>query len=784
MAPNLDGPILSEESNDLAFLEQRDLFQVALSSIGDAVITADANGHVTFLNSVAQSWTGWTQAAALGRPLETVVRIVNEVSREPVENPSTRALREGTIIKLADSSMLVSRNGVERPVGDSASPIRDRDGKIVGVVLIFLDCTDRRRDEHVSRDKIRYAEEILATLREPFLVLNKDLRIVTSNTSFHQRFHTSEDETTGRYLYELGNRQWDLPELRTLLEAAIPKSINVDEFEVTHDFPAIGLRTMRLNARRFASNSEYPNLILLAIRDVTKENSAEVALQESELRFRRLFQTAKDGILILDTDLGTIIDANPFICGLLGYEVEDFLGKELWEIGLFRDRDANREAYRELRTIGYVRYEHLPLKTKKGAVVEVEFVSNLYTMGNRRVAQCNIRDITLRCELERQAKTQAAALADLHRRKDEFLAMLSHELRNPLSPILNAVYLLRTQGNESLIQKEARMIIERQVGQLSHLVDDLMEVARFTTGKVKLQKLRLDMRSVLERAIESARPFIDRHGHKLSVSIPDAPIWLLADSTRLEQVVVNLLNNAAKYTEGKGEIWLETRSDGKQMVLTVRDTGIGIDLEQFPDVFDLFTQATRSLDRSDGGLGIGLALVQRLVEKHDGTVQVQSKGLGHGSEFTVRIPLLVDAAELPPAPTKSPDRPKDASRVLVVDDNVDSAEILASLLRFSGHDVRTAFSGPIALELAAEFLPEVVLLDIGLPVINGYEVARRLRQNPRLKGVKLLAMTGYGSETDRQLAMEAGFDKHLVKPVDFVTVEALLTTMLKTAATE
>jgi PAS domain S-box-containing protein len=559
-----------------------------------------------------------------------------------------------------------------------------------------------------DEEAYRFDEEILETLREPFLVLDRNLRIITANAAFYREFQASKDETEGRLISDLGNGQWDISALRALLEEAIP----VEDFEVEHDFPVIGPRSMLLNARRFPPDGEHPNLVLLAIQDVTKRNRSDAALKDSELRFRRLFLTAKDGILILDAALGTIIEANPFMCGLLGYDLGDFLGKELWEIGLFQDKEASRAAYQELRENGYIRYEHLPLKTKGGDEVEVEFVSNLYTVGDRRVAQCNIRDITERSRLERQAKAQAAALADLHRRKDEFLAMLSHELRNPLSPILNAVHLLRLQGGENLIQREARDIIERQVGQLSHLVDDLLEVARFTSGKILLHPARLDMRGVVERAVESARPLIDRRRHVLTVDIPDGPIWLQADPARLEQVVVNLLNNAAKYTDEGGQIWLGLRRDGHEMVLSVRDSGIGIDLKQFPDIFDLFTQAARSLDRAQGGLGIGLSLVQRLVEMHRGTVEAHSDGLGRGSEFTVRLPLPVSLEPEPPSvPVVLAERPAHAGRLLVVDDNVDSAEILAKLLRRSGHDVLTAYTGPTALQAAVDHLPDVILLD-------------------------------------------------------------------------
>ena len=626
-----------------------------------------------------------------------------------------------------------------------------------------------------DEEAYRFDEEILATLREPFLVLDRKLLIIKANASFYRAFHATKDETEGRFIYDLGDGQWDISALRGLREEAIP----LEDFEVEYDFPEIGPRSMLLNARRFSPEGENPTFILLAFKDITDRRRSEAAVRGSELRYRRLFQTAKDGILILNAETGKIIDANPFMSGLLGYEHDEFLGQELWQIGLFRDKDESRAAYRELKEKAYIRYDHLPLKTKGGREVEVEFVSNTYSVEGRLVAQCNIRDITERSRLERKTHEQATALADLHRRKDEFLAMLSHELRNPLSPILNAVQLLRLQGDESLLQREARSVIERQVGQLTRLIDDLLEVSRITSGRVRLQQDRLDMRGIVERAVESARPLITRRGHELSVTKPDKPIWLHADSARLEQVVVNLLNNAAKYTEEEGKIRLIVGQEGDDMVLSVQDTGVGIAPEVIPHIFDLFTQADRSLDRSQGGLGIGLALVQRLVEMHRGTVSAHSKGLGRGSEFTIRLPVLHSQPKPPgPNPAKIAERPAEGSRILVVDDNEDSANMLAILLKTSGHAIRTAYTGPMALEIAAEFLPELVLLDIGLPGINGYEVARRLRQIPQLHRIKLVAMTGYGQESDIRLAQEAGFDSHQVKPINFAKVSELLATML------
>jgi PAS domain S-box-containing protein len=626
------------------------------------------------------------------------------------------------------------------------------------------------------QEALAYAEAIIATLREPFLVLDKGQTVRTANSAFYETFHVPKAETEGRPLSDIGGGQWNIPALRTLLEAATREAA-VHDFEVEHDFPTIGQRTMLLNARRFPPEAEDPDLILLAIEDVTDRRRAELTVKLSELRFRRVFQTAKDGILILDAETGKIIDANPFMGGLLGYEHDEFVGKELWEIGLFEDEEESRAAYKKLREDGYIRYENLPLKAKSGREVQVEFVSNVYEEADRLVAQCNIRDIT---EHIRRMKENEAALVALHLRKDEFLAMLSHELRNPISPILNAMHLLRDQGDEDEGRREARSVIERQVGQLSRLVDDLLEVSRITEGKIHIRTVAVDMREIVGRSVESARPLFDRRRHILTVTMPSEPLMVEADPTRMEQVIVNLLNNAAKYTDEGGRVGLGIERDGEAAVLRVRDTGVGIAPDLLPHVFDLFTQADRSLDRSQGGLGVGLALVKRLVELHNGTVEARSDGIGRGSEFIVRLPVLsYTTSQAPAAPVPSSKPAARGWRVLVVDDNEDSAEMMAKLLKRTGHDVRTAYTGTAALDVAAAHQPDAVLLDIGLPEINGYEVARRLRLLPHLKDVKLVAMTGYGQDTDRQLAREAGFDSHLTKPVDFEKVQEVLTTLFE-----
>ena len=516
----------------------------------------------------------------------------------------------------------------------------------------------------------------------------------------------------------------------------------------------------------------------LALEDVTEQGRAAAALRVSEIRYRRLFETAKDGILILDIQSGRITDANPFMCELLGYSHGDFLGKELWEIGLFSDKSASEAAVRELQEKGYIRYEHLPLESKSRQQIEVEIVANTYLEGPQSVIQCNIRDITERSRLEKQMQEQTAALADLHRRKDEFLAMLSHELRNPLAPISNAVQLLRLQRDEDPTQHQARTIIERQVGQLTRLVDDLLEVSRITTGRIHLQRELLAFNGIVESGIEAVRGLIAQRRHVLKVTLPPQPIWLHADAARLEQVVVNLLMNAAKYTAVGGHIWLSVEQTGGEAVLRIRDSGVGISPALLPRIFDLFTQAERSLDRSQGGLGIGLSLVQRLTEMHGGRVEAYS-ALGTGSEFVVRLPVVPSPSALA-APVPITERARTNGpylRVLVVDDRVDAAESLGLLLKMVGHDVRMTHDGPATLKAALDYLPNAVLLDIGLPGMDGFEVAKRIREEATLQGVVLIAMTGYGNASDQKLSQEAGFDHHLVKPADFARVQEILATV-------
>ncbi len=634
---------------------------------------------------------------------------------------------------------------------------------------------EQRRQQQALQDSLNYAESIIATLREPFLVLDDELKVRTANRRFYEVFEVAPEETESQFIYDLGNQQWNISKLRNLLAEVLSNNHPVHDFEIDHEFPLIGRRIMKLNARRLKSVNHRPDLILLAFEDITERRHSSDLLRWSERRYRRLFESAKDGILILEARTGKITDANPYIEQLLGYAADELLGKELWQIGLFQDIEESKAAFQKLQEAGYIRYHNLPLEAKDGRRHEVEFVSNTYHEDHHDVIQCNVRDITERSQLERAA-AKADALAVLNRRKDEFLAMLSHELRNPLAPIFAATHLLGLQPEETPIQLQARTVIERQVRQLAHLVDDLLDVSRVTTGRIRLQEEDVDLRNILQRAAESVYPLIDQRRHELSVSVPSDPIWLHADVTRIEQVVVNLLNNAAKYTDEGGHIWLSAEPEGNSAVLRVKDTGVGIAPELLENIFDPFSQAERTMDRAQGGLGIGLTLVQKIVELHHGKVEAKSAGIGQGSEFTIWLPVLgTESSES--SVSISSQSVAETAKILVVDDNVDATDMIATVLRLVGHDVQVAYSGQSALAVATEFQPTIVLLDIGLPEMNGYEVARRLRQRPQSTDMWLIAMTGYGQDGDRLRSSEAGFDYHLVKPVDPQKLEELLTTL-------
>ena len=371
------------------------------------------------------------------------------------------------------------------------------------------------------------------------------------------------------------------------------------------------------------------------------------------------------------------------------------------------------------------------------------------------------------------------ALKEADRSKNEFLATLAHELRNPLAPIRAAVKILELKANVTPEAQSALDVIDRQTRQMTRLIDDLLDIARITSNKLELRKERIELRDVLKAAVETSQPLIEQRAQELTVEASDEPIYLDGDLVRLAQVIANLLNNAAKYTDRGGHIWLTAARKEGHAVVSVRDTGNGIAPEVLPRIFDMFTQAGRTMAGSPGGLGIGLTLVRRLVQMHGGAITAQSEGPGKGSEFTFSLPVfnpqMPPEIKSPGATTRETQAPEPGSvRILVVDDNHDSADSLGLLLQLVGNEVRVVHDGQTAVDVAVDYQPRVVLLDIGLPTMNGYEVARKMREQVWGKQAVMIAITGWGEDVDRQLSKDAGFDHHLVKPVDLDALTALL----------
>ena len=512
--------------------------------------------------------------------------------------------------------------------------------------------------------------------------------------------------------------------------------------------------------------------------DITERKQSEEELRRAEERMRSVVNHVVDGVITID-EHGSVESLNPAAELLFGYPSGEVIGQNV-KLLMPEPYHSQHDAYlRNYLTTGQAKIigigREVVGKRKDGSTFPMDLAVSEFRLGPRRFFTGIVRDITERKQLEDQLRQRLEELSGIDRRKNEFLATLAHELRNPLAPIRNALQILRITATENQDARRLQEIMERQVAHMVRLVDDLLEVSRITSGKIELRTEPVEISAVLTSALETSKPLIEANGHRFDMTVPSEPLTVVADPVRLSQVVSNLLNNAAKYTEPGGQIWLAATRHNGVASISVRDTGVGISPAMLPQIFRMFAQADKDHKRAQGGLGIGLALAKSLIEMHGGRIEVHSEGEGRGSEFTVHLPLAqrkLSAADLPA--TSSAERPAAGRRVLVVDDNQDAAISLGMLLNMLGHDVQTANDGVAALESIASFHPAVVFLDIGMPGMSGYEVAQRARALPAGQECVLVALTGWGQEDDRRRSKEAGFDHHLVKPVELNALHALL----------
>lgn len=1129
---------LQRKNVERSLREQQEWLRVTLASIGDAVITTDTRGQVTFLNPVAQRLTGWSREEALGHPLESVFRIMNERARQPADNPAKKALQEGQVAELANHTLLVSRDGTERPIDDSAAPIRGADGEVIGSILVFRDITERHQAEREAREREQRLRQSEARFRQladampqmvwmarpdgyvdyynqrwyEFTGLSEGMGGDASWTpvlhpedlprcldswhravqagSLYEAEYRIRDGHSQQYRWHLGRAlpvrdeagqivRWfgtitDIHEQTILAEqlreetrtveiinevgqslaaeldleklvqavtdagtkltaaefgaffynvldergesytlytlSGVPRSAfeqfplprNTAVFDptfrgegivrladVTQDprygksAPYYGMPEGHLPVRSYlavpvvsrsgevigglffghstpevfteraeqmvvgiaaqaAIAIDNARLYQQTTRELTKRRRAETLLttQKSLLEqvargmslsevlsaLVRMIEDQSDGalcsILLLDDEGRLRHGAAPSLpftynqaidgvrirpaagsCGTAAYRkervaVSDIANDPLWadyrELALShglracwstpvistrgevlgsvamyyreprepaaadielteiathlagiaieraRTEGALRQSETMLRTIINTEPECVMLVDRDGSLrlmnhaglqmIEADSLDAVVGTGvydfiasehrsvfealNHRVFQGEsatlqfeligrqgtrrwmethavplrneqgeisahlavAQDITERKRDEQALRQRTEELAARDREKDEFLAMLAHELRNPLAPVLNAIQVLQAAGPRDATIQRQRSIIDRQARHMARLLDDLLDVSRITQGKIELRKQPLELGALVAQAVETARPLLEQRQHQVRLIPASEPLYLAADPTRMYQIVSNLLTNAAKYTPPGGKIAVTVERVGDEARLRVADTGQGLAPEFLPRVFDLFVQGDRSVSRGDSGLGIGLTMVQRLAWLHGGRVEAHSEGVGQGSEFTVTLPLLPASTGVPEGAALSPASTVNGSgrRVLVVDDNRDGAESLADLLSLWGHETHAAFDGTSAIQAVHDRSPEVVLLDISMPGMSGYEVAQALRQSPGLDDMLLIALTGYGQEEDRRRSKEAGFDYHLTKPVDPDALRRLL----------
>jgi PAS domain S-box-containing protein len=761
------------------------LYVPLLDSIIEGALVVDTRGLVVAANEAAASIFGVPRDGLLAS-LETypdrfAVRTPAGDRAMPV---AAQALR-GEVVHPVEQTIRTPR-GVEKQLRTSAAPIRDESG-IIGAIALMSDVSAAKADEQRALHDTRALKAALAerdaaatelqTVLDAapvavFITRDPDSRRITGNryaanalrmprgANVSMSAPAEERQPLGMKIVRGGEEV--PPDMMPVQKAA--RGTPVRDWECDFVFADGSVRHMIGSAEPLVAPDGAPRGAVGAFLDITERKRTEDALRESETLYRLLFSLAPSGVVLNDAD-GRILAFNDRAHEQLGYTRGEFGRMSIADIDADEEPEDVRRHVAEIARSGGAEYE-VHHRAKSGEIRIVLVKTRRIDVGGERRFLNVWQDITDR-------KRAEEALREIDKRKSEFLAVLSHELRNPLAPIRNSIYLLDRAAPGSPQAAQAREVILRQTEQLSRLVDDLLDVTRISRGKVTLNRARVDLRDVARRTCEDHRSLFEGSAVELRVEAPVAPVWIDADVTRISQVLGNLLQNAVKFTPSGGAVTVGVRARVDQAELSVRDTGVGMKPDQVERMFEPFAQAEQGLARTTGGLGLGLALVKGLVELHGGSVQARSEGQGRGSEFVVSLPLaLGPGADLEAAPAIAPRAP--TRQVLVIEDNVDAGMVLAAVLELNGHLVRVARDGRSGIAMARELKPDVVVCDIGLPDVDGYEVARALRSDEGFRSTRLIAISGYAQPEDKERAKDAGFDAHLAKPASIDELNALL----------
>jgi PAS domain S-box-containing protein len=756
------------------------LLAAIVETSDDAIISKSLDGIIQSWNAAAERLFGYAAEEAVGRHISLII----PADRIAEEDRIIATLKAGQRIEHYDT-VRVRSDGQLVWVSLTISPIKDDAGRVIGASKIARDITGRRQAE--ERERLLLAEAVRANAKfRAFFeqgalfagITDVDGTIIEPNRMSWEGCGYTREQIVGKPFWE---GPWWTPSAAVVerIKAASAQAAAGQTFRAEMPYFLADGSERLVDITILPITDEAARVLFLAQAgiDITERKRAEADRQ----KFVTLVENSTDFIGMYD------LAGIPFFINRAGLEMVGLGGIEQARHTAVRDfffpEDQPRimdEFFPSVLESGHgeieVRFRHF----RTGEAIWMAYkVLTVTDPNGRPVALATVsQDVTERRRMEDHLRNLASDLSEADRRKDEFLATLAHELRNPLAPIRNALQVIRLSPDRQT-SEQARTLMERQLVQMVRLVDDLLDVSRITRGKLDLRREQVSVAAVVHSAVETSRPLIDHMRHKLALTLPEKPIIVNADPTRLAQVFSNLLNNSAKYMDRGGHIRLTVDLAGTDVVVSVNDAGIGIAPDQMPRLFQMFSQVDQSLERSQGGLGIGLTLVKQLVAMHGGRIEARSDGLGKGAEFVVRLPVVVGASA-PNAPKEmdEPPVPSSSLRILIVDDNRDSADSLGMLLQILGNEVRIAHAGQEGLDAADEFRPDVVLLDIGLPKLNGYEACRRIREQSWGRSMVLIALTGWGQEDDRRRSREAGFDRHLVKPVDPPELMGLLAELI------